>query len=138
MNNTLRYAFGALGGSILSAIVVVLSAGRPSLLVLFGFFLCVGSLAGVVKLLGVDRLIRLLSAFGSAPQHTVVPSRLSASAPKLRRVKSDSDRWEEVLQGKRMPGARADRRAVKESEENAAFFSDPELFEVPAKKGQVA
>jgi hypothetical protein len=133
----MKYAIGFLFGSVFSAFAVVLAGGRSAVMLWLGFAMAVALVSGILYLMGIRRTARFLSAFADAWGTKDEASRASAPA-KLRRVKSDSDRWEEVLQEKRTPNARVERRAVRESEENAAFFADPELFEVPAKKGQVA
>jgi hypothetical protein len=62
----MKLAIGFLGGSVFSALAVILAGGRSAVMLWLGFTLALAAVAGILWLAGIRRTARFLGAFADA------------------------------------------------------------------------
>ena len=135
----MKYAFSFLGGSVVSAIAVVLSGGHPAILFWLGATVTATAVGGILWLLGIRRTARLLNAFADAWGSAELPFARTKQSPSLQVVEKSANSKSGYIKPSKKQQFQILADTVEEyrnSKETDEFLSDPELF--GEKKGRVA
>jgi hypothetical protein len=96
----MRYAIGFLGGSVFSALAVILAGGRSAVMLWLGFTLALAAVAGILWLAGIRRTSRFLASFAnawdakdSAVENSQAVSFSKPTEAKAKRQRNNPDQW---------------------------------------------